>query len=266
MTLTDEQFAARRIGGSDAAIIMKGENFGKTPFTLWEEKTGRREPEDLTWLLRAQMGVTTEDLNRRWYTHETNHAVFTKAGEGPLSHPEYSYITANLDGVCVVGEKHGVFEAKHTGAFSKADPAESYYPQLQHYMAVTGYEFAHLSVFKGTDTWSFTEVLRDPDYIAQLIERESAFWWCVESDTPPEGYEPVATPIIDPEKVVPMEGNNLWATFATDWLDNRDAAKQFEGAIKGIKTLVEADVARAHGHGIEATRTKRGVSIREISA
>src|SRR5215469_8654667 len=59
--------AVRRyfIGGSDARIIM-GDDEGAL-LRLWREKRGELEPEDLSDNLVVQLGVATEDLNRRWY-------------------------------------------------------------------------------------------------------------------------------------------------------------------------------------------------------
>jgi hypothetical protein len=34
---------------------------------LWRDKRGEAEPEDLSGNLTVQLGVVTEDLNRRWY-------------------------------------------------------------------------------------------------------------------------------------------------------------------------------------------------------
>lgn len=254
--------AARRIGGSDAAVIMHGEHYAKNLHDLWLEKTGQREPEDLSWSLRVQVGVATEALNRAWYEHETGNPVCRDRCAN-LIHPKHEFMTANLDGRCEANGAEGVFEAKHIGAFNKADPVETYYPQLQHYLAVTDLLFCHLSWFRGTDQWEYREVTRDDEYIAKLIEREAAFWFCVESMTPPPGWEPVTAPQGPAERVVDMTGSNLWAASAADWLTNRGAAKAFDGAAKAIKELIEPDVARAHGHGIEVVRQKRGLTIRE---
>jgi hypothetical protein len=50
-----------------------------------------------------------------------------------------------------------------------------------------------------------------------------------------------------------------------DWLEHREAAKRHAAACGTIKGLIEPDVARAFGHGIEAKRSKSGaLSIREL--
>ena len=57
------------IGGSDARIIMGDDEAAL--IRLWREKRGEVEPEDLSGNLIVQLGLATEDLNRRWYEANT---------------------------------------------------------------------------------------------------------------------------------------------------------------------------------------------------
>jgi hypothetical protein len=64
-----------------------------------------------------------------------------------------------------------------------------------------------------------------------------------------------------------FEGNNAWASAAVDWQAHRAAAKAHGVATVVLKGLVDDDVARAFGHGVEARRSKAGaLTIREIGA
>jgi hypothetical protein len=64
-----------------------------------------------------------------------------------------------------------------------------------------------------------------------------------------------------------LEGNNRWATSAADWLQHRLAARKHAAATASLKELVDDDVARAFGHGLEAKRSKAGaLTIRELKA
>ena len=60
------------IGGSDARIIMGTDE--ASLIRLWREKRGEMEPEDFSGNLIVQLGVVTEDLNRRWYEANTGQA------------------------------------------------------------------------------------------------------------------------------------------------------------------------------------------------
>src|SRR6202030_4425873 len=61
------------IGGSDARIIMGKDE--KALLRLWREKRGEEPPLDLSDVLVVQLGLVTEDLNRRWYELNTGHRV-----------------------------------------------------------------------------------------------------------------------------------------------------------------------------------------------
>jgi hypothetical protein len=61
------------IGGSDARIIMGDDETAL--LRLWREKRGEVEPEDLSGNLIVQLGLATEDLNRRWYEANTGQVI-----------------------------------------------------------------------------------------------------------------------------------------------------------------------------------------------
>ena len=51
-----------------------------------------------------------------------------------------------------------------------------------------------------------------------------------------------------------------------DWLMHREAAKTHAAPASLIKSLIEEDVTRAFGHGIEAKRSRSGaITIREFA-
>lgn len=261
--LTDEQRAARKLGGSDAKTIMSGDD--AAVLRLWEEKTGRREPDDLSGVLAVMMGHATEEFNRFWFEKQTGQTI-TREGES-LAHPDHSFMTATLDGV--VTETSALFEAKHVGGFEPLDKViERYQPQVHHVCAVAGLERATLSIFVGNSKWEMVEIALDEWYLAELMDRERAFWAAVQSGEPPVSMPAVAAPVAQSEwRTVDMTGSNEWASLAADWLEHRDAAKTFEKAAKGIKGLIDADVGEASGHGITAKRAKNNaLSIKEMKA
>src|SRR5271154_332548 len=117
---------ARRhfIGGSDARIITGTD---KTALLrLWQEKRGEAEPEDLSGNLIVQLGLGTEDLNRRWY--EANSGQVLTDVQRRVFHPALKWMAATLDGR--VEASGAVFEAKFmlAWAFSEEGAAEKYMP------------------------------------------------------------------------------------------------------------------------------------------
>jgi predicted phage-related endonuclease len=115
------------IGGSDACIIM-GTNEAAL-IRLWREKRGEVEAENLSGNLVVQLGLATEDLNRRWY--QTNTGQVVTDIEKRVRHPVLRWMAATLDGR--VEATGTVFEAKFMlpWSFSEEAAAEKYMPQLQ---------------------------------------------------------------------------------------------------------------------------------------
>jgi len=258
-----EHVVARRrryIGGSDANTILSGS--AERIERLWREKRGDELPEDLSSKLPVMLGCWTEAFNRQWYERFTGQAI-TRLGEW-VRCGTHDWRACTLDGF--LGEAGAVWEAKHTSSFMKGeDLLARYMPQLQHNMAVTGATTALLSVIFGNGKWECFEVSSDWLYQQDLLEAETRFWNCVVSGEPP-----VAAPVPPAPKPVGvreicLDGNNLWAASAADWLLHGEAAKKHAAACVALRELVEPDVARAFGHGIEAKRSKTGaITIREL--
>src|SRR4051812_35281457 len=61
------------IGGSDARVIMGRDEAAL--LRLWREKRDEVEPQDLSRNLIVQLGIATEDPNRRWYELNTNQTI-----------------------------------------------------------------------------------------------------------------------------------------------------------------------------------------------
>jgi len=237
----------RYIGGSDANIILSGDR--DRILGLWREKRGEARPEDLSGNLAVMLGCWTEPFNRLWYETVTGQRV--DRIDITLTCPDNDWRRCTLDGYLV--EANSIWEAKHTNAFAKPDEVLArYMPQLQHNMAVARVERAILSIIFGNHKYEIIEVAADWVYQIELLQAEIDFWDCVTT-----GREPVpAPPPLAPKPVgvreICLDGNNAWAAAAADWLANRAAAKIHASACTTIKELVEDDVARAFGHGIEA--------------
>ena len=60
-------------GGSDARVIMGSDEAAL--LRLWREKRGEVDPEDLSGNLIVQLGLATEELNRRWYEANSGQVI-----------------------------------------------------------------------------------------------------------------------------------------------------------------------------------------------
>jgi predicted phage-related endonuclease len=243
------------IGGSDARIIM-GDN-GATLRRLWQEKRGEAEPQDLSGNLIVQLGVVTEDLNRRWY--EVNSGQVITDIQKHIRHPGLRWMGATVDGR--VASSGAVFEAKFMlpWSFSEEGAAEKHMPQLQHNMWVAAARTSVLSVITGGGKWVEIKVHADPLYQHLILTAERKFWRCVESGEPPAlfGVEP-PKPRLEAVRIVDMSASNAWAEFAAVFASTRLAHLEHEQAKAELKTLVPQDAQRAIGHGVRAKRSKSG--------
>jgi predicted phage-related endonuclease len=218
---------ARRyfIGGSDARIIMGTDEAAL--IRLWQEKRGEIEPQDLSGNLIVQLGLATEELNRRWYESNTGQVITDV--QKRVRHPALRWMVATLDGR--VQGSDAVFEAKFMlpWAFSEDAAAEKYMPQLQHNMWVVAARTAVLSVITGGGKWVEITTHADPLYQHLIVTAERKFWRCVESGEPPRlfGVEP-PKPQIEAVRIVDMSASNSWAEFAGVFRSTRGAFLEHE--------------------------------------
>ena len=167
------------------------------------------------------LGTWTEKFNRQWFECVTSQAV-SRAG-GALNCETHAWRSCNLDGLIL--DRNAVWEAKHTGAFTKSDEVlERYMPQLQHNMAVAKTDLAVLSVLFGNHKFEIFEVASDWVYQLELLEAELDFWDCVQTGRKPTTYLAPPSPKPIGIREVCLEGNNAWASAAADWIGLRDAA------------------------------------------
>src|SRR5262245_28785075 len=120
------------IGGSDARTIMGKDQTAL--IRLWEEKRGLCERPDLSGELPVQLGLATEDLNRRWYERNTGEVVI--GVQRRIRHPVLRWMGATLDGL--IQRTGDVFEAKFMlpWSFSEEGAAAKHLAQVQHNMWV----------------------------------------------------------------------------------------------------------------------------------
>ncbi len=186
LEMTYEEWKEARmkgIGGSDAAAAI-GVSRWKSPLQLYLEKAGEIEQPEVGEA--AYWGNVLEAVVADEFAKRTGKKV--QRVNRILIHPEHQHMIANIDRR-VVGE-NAILECKTTGAWNAKDwegddiPPE-YVIQVMHYLAVTGAEKAYFAVLIGGNRFEWKEIARDEELIAMMVERERAFWDCVETETPP---------------------------------------------------------------------------------
>lgn len=177
------------IGGSDVSAIM-GYNAHKSPLTLWLEKTGRKEPEDLSDNESVKWGVKHEPMLRDEFA--ANHPELVVQVPGAIyRNAERSWEQASLDGEVydkAAGE-FAVLEIKTAGELMAKDWEDGvpvyYEAQVTHYLNVTGWRRAYVAVLIGGN--KYREYIVEPDDADRQAVRDAVakFWGMVQSDTPP---------------------------------------------------------------------------------
>jgi len=182
-----EQWLAERrnsIGGSDAGAVM-GLNKLASPLTVYLDKKGlshfdgNRATERGSWLeapirekAKEALGVIIEECPY----------MFTAA-----AHP---FMSANIDGLIYIQEEkeingialsglggHEIKTTQRGDGFSKEAIPDSYFAQVQHYMAALDLPWFILSAyFIEAHEFRHYVILRDDAFISRLIETEKAFW------------------------------------------------------------------------------------------
>lgn len=252
--LSSEDLADRRgyINASECPYICGGDPDKR--LALWKEKTGQTEPEDLSDVLRVQMGSYTEPFNCAWFEKVSGLTVTDRGRIERAGH-----LRCTLDGMTVYQGAPCVWEAKHIGAFGKIDEAtQAYMPQVFMQMHLTGARQAILSILQGTDKYEWVHVEWDDSYAASVLAMVDEFWMDVTLGQPPHDAPELAPVKPSTFKPYDMTGSNEWAASAADWIANQPAAKIFEKAVKALKELVPADASECTGYGIAIKRAKNG--------
>lgn len=182
-----EWLAIRRnsIGGSDAAAIMGLSPFGSA-YSLWAEKTGKHEPEDISHVEAVRLGHDLEDYVAHRFMEDTGLKV--RRENSVLKNDEIPFAHATVDRL-VIGQQAGL-ECKTTSvmsmkSFRNGEFPANYYCQCQHYMMVTGYPVWYLAVLILGKEFKVFRIERDEDDIRALREAEERFWQHVLDQTPP---------------------------------------------------------------------------------
>lgn len=189
------------IGGSDASAIV-GMNPYKTNIELFEEKTGRRIPEDISGKSYVKYGNDAEPLIRSLFGLDYPEYEIFYHENRILRNKAYPFLQASLDGELVdENGRKGILEIKTSNILQsmqyekwKDRIPDNYYIQVLHYLLVTGYEFvvlrAHLISEWGRDKRTtvkhyFIERSEVEDDLRMLLREEKRFWEYVESGRKP---------------------------------------------------------------------------------
>lgn len=178
------QLRTTGIGGSDAGAIM-GLNEYSTPLSVYLSKKGITSFDGNS---ATEWGNILEDPVRQKAKEDLG--IQIEKVPGMFTSKEYPFMIANLDGLVLIdGEKvisgttvsglggHEIKTNRTGYGFGKDEVPDSYYCQVQHYMAVTGLPFFILTVFIIEQYQGKHYVIpRNDLFIKDMIEAEQRFW------------------------------------------------------------------------------------------
>lgn len=191
----------RGIGGSEISAII-GQNPYMDNITLWEYKTGRKKPEDISDKPYVQYGTQAEMHLRGLFRLEFPQYRVDYVENNSWTNPRYPWAQASLDGWLTDQDgRRGVLEIKTTEILQSMQKERwnqqipmNYYCQVLFYMAVVEADFAVLkaqlkTMFDGMpylQTKHYTieraDVQSDIDY---MMAKGAEFWEYVKRDERP---------------------------------------------------------------------------------
>lgn len=252
------------IGGSDMRRIMEGKWI-----PLWEQKTGRSEPDDLSNVLPVQLGSYTEEFNLNWFAKEHECELVDQQREYGMNW--YGVPLKGQIDSAILGTEE-MIEAKHT--YDRNDMQsclEMYMPQMQFYMWVADKKGCNLSVIFGNRRWESVYVRKDWDYLKKMQVHLNEFWRHVTEDMRPFGDDQIPPVSIDKIAVDGMTrrdatSDNEFISRCHDYIEQEANAKLFESAKADLKAMVASDEREVYSDLLTIKRDKRGslrITIRE---
>ena len=259
------------IGGADTAAIL-GLSPWKSRLQLWAEKTGlikdSKESPAMEW------GTRLESVIRDKFA-ENHPELLVESDIHLLTHDKYKFIVAHIDGMATsMDGKIAVLEIKTANAYSGDEWASSvptyYLCQIQHYLAVTGWEKAYCAVLIGGQDYREFEILRDDEFIDKLIEEEVKFWKEVQEGTPPTAADVADSEILSLLTPV-VEGKSVDLPDDADWLigmrtgvkaaiaDNEEQLNVIN--LKLQEMLGDAEIGRTPKHEIRWRKSGKGRTL-----
>lgn len=167
----------RGIGGSDAAaLVLPPEAYRwHRPRDIYESKVTERTDDSSP--LACEVGSFLEPFVAAKFAEATGFRVHNV--NKIILNRQYPFMFANIDRK-LYGVNIGL-ECKTTSTyndrrFTEDEYPVEYYVQMQHYMAVTGWDRWYLAALIGNHRFVWYEVPRNDDDIAEIIETEEKFW------------------------------------------------------------------------------------------
>ena len=259
------------IGGSDANRIMRGDWY-----SLWLEKTGQAQPEDLSDKFNVQLGVASEDFNLQWFCKTNDIDVsrvqvqkeFEKEYHGvPYKGTVDGYYPTDTDKNVIDGARWKfIVECKHTYSFNDFNKMlKTYMPQLQFYMYVSNTPSCYLSVIFG-NSYGCKKVSYDSNWCVHMHDQIIEFWdYVIKKKEPPTSMNESDIPTINIDSIhiddmVKRDASkdNHFCALTDEYLDTKPYYKKHELVKKELRTIIQSNESEIYNDKIKVTKDSRG--------
>jgi len=174
----------KHLGASDVSCVLELSPW-KTPYQLWEEKTGRGDVDISDKKKLFAIGHEKEAIARTTYESKVGY----KMNPAVIKNPKYNFFLASLDGFNE--EQSDLIEVKYMGADKLNDLSNGiipnyYYTQLQMQMLMTGLDEMKL-IGVGANNEMIVQIVQFNGSMAnQMVSKCLEFWDFVKKDSPPK--------------------------------------------------------------------------------
>ncbi len=271
---------AKGLTATDCSIIM-GLSSHKTPYRLWQEKTGRAYPPDLSRNPNVLHGVDFEPEARAVMENVLDDILLPVCIESTIN-PIYR---ASLDGItfeaiptelkcpaAVTCEKLEKVETLDDLKAHLPDHYNEYWPQVQHQILVAGVTYGWLMFY---DSWNRTnkvlKVERDEEFLAEYQIKAQLFWdENIVKDKAPEM-------LLDRDLFAPTGVDaDTWKGISRQLLEVEKEVKEIESTLKSKKGMKTALADKLEGlmgtfllgqsDGVKLTKYVRAGRINNLHA
>lgn len=227
----DLKLRKQGIGGSDVAPILGLSRFS-TAVDVWQKKISDSKelvlkPDDSTTSL-MYWGKVLEKPIIDAYAEVTNNKIVYGDEIDQLSHPDHSWLIANVDGFAFRGYEKILLEAKYSQYIGKEWGAPwtdkipvEYTCQIQHYLHVCGLNEAHVPVWS-EGILKIYVVKRDDAIIDRMLPDLRKFW-----------HENVLK-LVPPE---PQNSSDVKILYPRDSGSEKIATKELASNVAAVKLI-----------------------------
>lgn len=222
------QARSKGIGGSEITSVMGLDPY-RTPYALWEQKTGRVA--DFGGNKYTEMGNYLEPVVAQMFQDKSGYEVYG-GSDAHFSHPDYPYLLGTPDRFVSMKHGDGVLEIKTTQRrISREDVMEgdalNWYFQVQWYMGITGLKNGFMAWLCSGVDFDFVQVDFNQEIFADMVDAGLNFWNNhVLADVPP--------PPLTKEDIMKTIGRVL-----PDPIELPEEALQYHFQIKENKTRIK---------------------------